>query len=215
MTHFKGFGDSESFTKLPDAFFDQLLSQITDVDELKVTLLALWTRGGGARLLGQADLSSQVLGLTSQQIQSGLQKAIQRGTVLLASHGREQAYFLNSPRGRAASLAFSKGEQLDALDVLPAPPARSNVFKLYEENIGPLTPLIAEALEEAEAIYSPDWIGDAIQLAVTNNKRSWKYCEAILKRWKEEGRGQKQNRRDDAGSRQRNVEDKIKKFVGG
>ena len=38
--------------------------------------------------------------------------------------------------------------------------------------------------------------------------------EAILKRWKEEGRAEKQNRRDDQASRQRDVEDKIKKFVG-
>jgi DnaD/phage-associated family protein len=67
---------------------------------------------------------------------------------------------------------------------------------VYEENIGPLTPLIADALKDAEELYSPEWILDAIELAVKNNKRSWKYSEAILKRWKEEGRGQKQDRRD-------------------
>ena len=54
------------------------------------------------------------------------------------------------------------------------------MFKLYEENIGPLTPLIADALKDAEEIYSSEWIADAIELAVKNNKRNWKYCEAIL-----------------------------------
>jgi DNA replication protein len=72
---------------------------------------------------------------------------------------------------------------------------RPNIFKLYEENIGPLTPLIADALKDAEEILGG--MGrEAIELAVKNNKRNWKYCEAILKRWKEEGRGQKQDRRD-------------------
>jgi DnaD/phage-associated family protein len=87
------------------------------------------------------------------------------------------------------------------------------VFKLYEENIGPLTPLIADALKDAEETYTAGWVADAIEMAVKNNKRNWKYCEAILKRWKEEGRAEKQNRRDDQASRQRDVEDKIKKFV--
>jgi DNA replication protein len=98
---------------------------------------------------------------------------------------------------------------------MSAPPERPNVFRLYEENIGPLTPLIADALKDAEETYQPEWIAEAIDLAVKNNKRNWKYCEAILKRWKEEGRAQRQNRRDDQASRQRDVEDKIKKFVGG
>ena len=69
----------------------------------------------------------------------------------------------------------------------------SNVFSLYESNIGPLTPMIADTLEDAEKTYSADWIADVIQLAVENNKRNWRYCEAILKRWqadgKDDGRG--------------------------
>jgi DnaD/phage-associated family protein len=92
---------------------------------------------------------------------------------------------------------------------------RPNVFGLYEENIGPLTPLIGDALKDAEQSYAPEWIRDAIELAVRNNKRSWSYCEAILRRWKEEGRGAKQNRRDDQAARQRDVEEKIRKFIRG
>ena len=42
MNKFKGFTDSESFTQLPDTFFHQLLNQIDDSAELKVTLYCLW-----------------------------------------------------------------------------------------------------------------------------------------------------------------------------
>jgi len=68
-----------------------------------------------------------------------------------------------------------------------ATPAQ-NIYALYEQNIGALTPLIADALKDAERTYGAEWIADALKLAVTNNKRNWKYCEAILKRWKVEGK---------------------------
>lgn len=63
-----------------------------------------------------------------------------------------------------------------------------NIFTLYQNNIAMLTPLMADTLQEAEKEYPVDWIFDAIKLAVTNNKRNWKYCEAILKRWKNDGK---------------------------
>jgi len=64
----------------------------------------------------------------------------------------------------------------------------TNVFGFYESNIGPLTPMIADTLAEAEKAYPLDWIKDAIALAVENNKRNWRYCETILKRWMESGK---------------------------
>jgi DnaD/phage-associated family protein len=73
---------------------------------------------------------------------------------------------------------------------------RPNVFKMYEENIGPLTPMIADILKDAEDLYSSEWISEAIEIAVKNNKRNWKYCEAILKRWKDQGKHERKNRED-------------------
>ena len=40
-----GFSDSETFAKIPDSFFRDLLTQIDDLNELKVTLYALWRIG--------------------------------------------------------------------------------------------------------------------------------------------------------------------------
>lgn len=67
-------------------------------------------------------------------------------------------------------------------------PSTNSIFQIYESNIGPLTPMIADALEDAEKIYPHDWIVESIALAVENNKRNWRYCEAILKRWQESGK---------------------------
>lgn len=66
-------------------------------------------------------------------------------------------------------------------------PERPNIFKLHEENFGPLTPLLADALRDAERDYPPDWIAAAVEIAVGSNKRFWKYAEGILKRWKAAG----------------------------
>lgn len=63
-----------------------------------------------------------------------------------------------------------------------------DIFKLYENNIGALTPMISEKLKDAEKEYPMDWIRDAMQIAVENNKRRWNYCESILKRWQAEGK---------------------------
>ncbi len=219
MSKFKGFTDSETFTQLPDSFFRQLLNEITDSDELKVTLYAIWRiehMDGPFRALCQTDFEAKDLGITKNEVASGLNKAVQRGSLLKSVHEEDTFYFLNSPRGRAAAEAFAKGDWRESAKIMASPPVeRPNTFKLYEENIGPLTPLIADALKDAEETYTADWIADAIELAVKNNKRNWKYCEAILKRWKEEGRAEKQGGRDNQAARQRNVEDKIKKFIGG
>jgi DnaD/phage-associated family protein len=218
MKTFRGFSDSESFTQIPDAFFTVLLKDITDADELKVALYAVWGIlhiEGAFGALREMNFEEEALGLSAADIRSGLEKAVRRGILLRSMHGTDVWYFLNSPRGRAAARTVNQGGWPESAGMSTAPQERPNVFKLYEENIGPLTPLLADSLKDAETTFTGEWIADAIKLAVENNKRSWKYCEAILKRWKEEGRGEKQNRRDHQASRQRDIEDKIKKFVGG
>ncbi len=190
MKKFKGFTDSESFTPLPDSFFQRLLNEIEDADELRTTLTALWRMGrmeGGVHFLKRGDFAENA---------AGLDKAVSRGTLLRVWNESGEFFFLNSPRGRAAAQAMQSGKLLPS-DTISAPPLeRPNIFRLYEDNIGMLTPLIADALKDAEESYPPEWIAEAIELAVKNNKRNWKYCEAILKRWKEEGRAEKQDGRN-------------------
>jgi DNA replication protein len=65
---------------------------------------------------------------------------------------------------------------------------RPNIFILYEQNIGLLSPLIADELKDAEDQYPSEWIEAAFREAVLQNKRKWSYIRAILRRWETEGR---------------------------
>ena len=216
MKTFKGFTDSESFTQLPDTFFHQLLDQIDSAEELKVTLYCLWRVEhieGPFRALPESDFEANELGLSIDEIRSGVKKAVKRGSLLEAQHQEEVFYFLNSPRGRVAAEAFTQGRLSKAAGISSPVFERPNIFRLYEENIGPLTPLIADALKDAEETYSAEWIAETIDLAVRNNKRSWRYCEAILKRWKEEGRGEKQDRRDAEKDRDKYIKGEYADYI--
>lgn len=68
-------------------------------------------------------------------------------------------------------------------------PERPTVFRLYEQNIGLLSPLIADQLVRAMERYPRDWIEDAIGEAVAYNRRSWRYIQRILQNWAATGRG--------------------------
>ena len=56
-----------------------------------------------------------------------------------------------------------------------------------------LTPMNSEILKVIEDEYPAGWFEDATLEAVKNNKRNLAYIEAILKRWKADGRGPKKN----------------------
>jgi DNA replication protein len=216
MNKFKGFTDSESFTQLPDTFFYQLLNQIDDTAELKVTLYCLWRvehLDGPFRALQESDFNEKELGLSANEIHVGVEKAVKRGSLLNVKKEEADYFLLNSPRGRAVVEAMESGNWNPEGAGSNLTFERPNIFRLYEENIGPLTPLIADALKDAEDIYSAEWIADTIDLAIRNNKRSWKYCEAILKRWKEEGRGEKQDRRDAEKDRDKYIKGEYADYI--
>jgi DnaD/phage-associated family protein len=62
-----------------------------------------------------------------------------------------------------------------------------NVFSEYQNNIGLITPVIADRLKDAERDYPGQWIKRAIEIAVERNARRWNYIDAILKRWATDG----------------------------
>ena len=85
---------------------------------------------------------------------------------------------------REGSLSLA---EIQAANPLPNPD-KPNIFTLYEQNIGPLTPMVAEILKADAETYPESWLHEAMQEAVSRNIRNWKYVQAILKAWQEKGR---------------------------
>ncbi len=217
MKVFSGFPDGKlQVTPLPNVFFTDLLLNIDDLAELKLTLHFIWLltqRAKSARSAAgktrtmcisanelRADQTlmhslSIVGGKAEEALSAALASAVQRGTLLHTSQDDQEIYFLNSEAGRRALTRMERGEERVAPSATPQEPARAearpNIFALYEQNIGLLTPMISEELKEAEKQYPAAWIPEAFQLAVENNKRSWSYIRKILERWKEDGRTDK------------------------
>lgn len=117
--------------------------------------------------------------------------------------GAQNIYFLNSAADRRAAERFRRGELKIELwrplpEAEPAEPSRS-IYALYEENIGPLAPLVAEELREAEELYPQEWLRPAFERAAALNKRSWRYVARILERWAAEGPDYAEAGRDTEG----------------
>lgn len=233
MSPFKGFPDGKMpLIRIPGPFFRQVLPQIDHLGELKVTLQAFWLLEhleGNFRYLRQSDFLQDAtfmrgLGRTRKEAQANLiealGRAVARGSLVSAvvrlEKGEETLYFLNSPRGRAAVQAIERGEWRLSGDAHRPVEIREdlpNIFRLYEENIGPLTPMIAERLREAEETYPASWIQDAIRIAVENNARNWAYVRAILDRWQIEGRDERKDRQDTEKARRKYIEGEYADYI--
>jgi DnaD/phage-associated family protein len=213
MNGFVGFPAGKlSYTPLPDLFFSELLPQIDNLAELKVTLHVFWLlyhKKGYPRYLtlrelqGDSTLLHGLQGLDTtpeEALHDGLQRAIARGTLLhLKSHdGAQQFYFANTAQGRQAVEQVQVGELVLSESGIAVEPAvsveRPNIFVLYEQNIGLLQPIIAEELRDAEESYPAEWIEEAFHIAVEQNVRNWKYIRRILERWASEGKGEKREK---------------------
>jgi DnaD/phage-associated family protein len=216
MKTFSGFPSGRvHIVGVPKPVFTDLVPIIDDLAELKLTLHVLWRlsqQRGKLRCLRFEDLASDRVLLSglgehpAEAVRSALARAVERGTLLRAEapNGRpgEDLYFANTPKGRAAVEAIARGSWPEMIDT----GGRPNIFTLYEQNIGMLTPLIAEELREAEQTYPAAWIEDAFREAVSLNKRSWKYIYAILERWRTEGKDESADRRSDEADRRRYLE---------
>jgi len=224
MKTFSGFPSGKvRIVGVPRLVFTELVPLIDDLAELKLTLHVLWRlreQRGRIRYLRFDDLASDEILLSSldcpkdestpiETLRAALDQAVRRGTLLRAEAPRraetETLYFVNTAKGRAAAEAVSRGESPNEVVAQERP----NIFTLYEQNIGALSPLISEELQEAEQAYPASWIEEAFREAVKLNKRSWKYIHAILQRWSTEGKGKRQ----DPGKRRRDIDGDYSEYI--
>lgn len=233
MKGFSGFPPGKQrLTQVPNLFFSDLLPIIDNLAELKITLYAFWAltqKEGRVRYLRLADFLNDTefikglgptINLATEALMDGLERAVARGTFLHvnieSADGKMELYFLNTEKGRTAVDGITRGEwrpNPDEAEPITLLVERPNIFILYEQNIGPLTPLIADELRDAEKTYPLRWIEEAIQIAVTNNARKWRYVSSILERWQQEGRTDGTGRRDTQKELRQHIPDELKDII--
>lgn len=197
---------------IPRAFFTDVLPQLTELSEVQTTLalFRLAAEAGGIEspvsetaLKADRPLRTALRAAGSprepdERIMTGLDLATGRGTLLRFVAERGTAgdvwYYVNTPVNQALVAAMARGA-VSPPRVLwregqppTVVPERPNVFRLYEQNVGPLTPMIADHLVRALETWPVEWIEDAVGEAVAYNKRSWRYIQRILEGWQTQGR---------------------------
>lgn len=206
---FTGFSSKAPAIPIPVQFFTELIGKIDDINELKLTLCLLWAVR--VKIKSQRYMSlKQIAGLCKEiglwankdkisddELEKMLNKAVERGTLIKArlkyKEKEENVYLVNIDKDRewlqryTAGETVSKNLEIKAIEDATIEPL-PDIFTLYEQNIGIISPIIAEDLKRAEELYPAQWINDAFKEAVQLNKRSWRYILRILERWSMEGR---------------------------
>ena len=207
---FEGFRTGSKAVAIPVEFFNELMPTLNNGIEIRVVLHVIYMifrKSGRIRavsfeeLINETSLRSALSEDTYRiQIKEALDRGVQVGALLECHLDKgDFLYFLNNESGRRQyqqiqmrALSFSKESQIGTSINLN----KTTPIIVYEQEIGTITPAIAEAIREAEDTYSTEWIIEALNLASTNNARSWRYVDAILKRWNREGRNNETNWRN-------------------
>jgi DNA replication protein len=240
MKGFAGFpAGKQPYAPVPSLFFSELLPDVDHLGELKVTLHVFWLltqKEGKRRCVSGEELAADrrlLGGLASagmspeEALRDALDRAVARRTLLRVTTGegapgaepgqsaRRDWYFVNSEKGRQAvdDLLAGKWTPAETGQRVLLQAQRPNIFVLYEQNIGPLTPLLSEELMEAENTYPASWIEDAFREAVELNKRSWRYVQRILERWAAEGKPDETSRRGEERDRRRFIEGEYADYI--
>lgn len=223
---FAGFPGVSKATAIPNLFFAAVLPEMRSPAAL---LAFLWVarivqeqKGESRFVTGEqvwacagAAASFEAIGGGRPGLDEGLSQCAAIGALLplrlSGPGGEETVYFVNNPGSQRAVGRARAGElRLKAETVAVAVPteSRPGIFRMYEENIGTITPMVGERLLHAAETYPMEWVEEAFREAAELNKRSWRYVERILQKWAEEGRGNE-------GPEGDSFEDRKRRYLGG
>ena len=224
---FAGFPTPTQATPVPEVFFAEILPRLTSPEEIKLFLVALRrirSRKGAIRSVTARELADATeLGALTVSTDDGTADEARldivrrvmgdfvAGAVFLEitlSDG-DVAYFVNDSEGRRAFERVRAGDATLSVgptraDTAEPPQQPGEIFRLYEDTIGPIPGAgIAEELSEAEQEFPAEWIREAFKEAAAQNARSWAYVRAVLRKWKDRGRGDGTTQRGPAKDRYR------------
>ncbi len=203
---FHGFPRQDTLVAIPASFFTDLLPLIDDMAELQLMLFFMWAvqqREGVYRFLTYTDLANAPSLTAALQaarpnnppqatLDDALARAVGRGALLwgqvpVVDESPQTLYFMNTERGREAQQAIQQGQYTTANAVEILPP-RPNIYRLYEQEIGPITPMIADGLKDLETSYPAAWMPEAIRVAAEKQAKHLQFIRAVLERWRKEGK---------------------------
>lgn len=202
---FDGFLSGAPHTPLPQALLRDLVPAMSDPAELIVTLYAVeaisrvprYPRRISRRDLRESRPLIEALGTlcssrdVDEAFSDGVNTAVERGSLLQGRSVEDGVWTewiaLNDADGRRA---------MESASMLPVAspsygrePVYSSAPEIWQSAFGTsLPPILAEEVKAAESRYGSDWLHDAFAEAASNNARSWRYVQAILERWEQEGR---------------------------
>jgi len=200
---FEGFTKGVKYSPIPAPILNGYLEVVENFAELKTVLRAIWmlnNKKGQIRYLTQEELCSDRILTRSllaknvkehqEMVVESLEAAVSHNILIESKQNSDSRtiYFLNTESNRILTnkaLQVPHSDELGSWEIeqdLPGP------YSLYEENIGMITPIIADKIREAEAEFPSEWIAQAIIESVNMNKRNWAYISSILTNWQIEGK---------------------------
>jgi len=202
---FEGFVAGGAAVTLPAQLLTELLPVIEDDAELRVTLYACYAIGrvrGALRAVRASALANEGPLLRTLErdargarsaFKAGLEAAVARGTLLgCVLDDGDTLVLVNNEAGRRSLPRIESGALAVPGGAVPARTANferpARPAQVYEQEIGVLSPSVADALARASERWPEEWIIDALRLAAVRNARSWRYAEAVLERWETEGK---------------------------
>ena len=209
---FKEFKKNVKYIPVPAPVFDILLENISDISDLKLMFRIIWLLqmyNRKPQYVTESEIIADKLIAKLTQSTSKTIKSInnlEKYGVLKSSvnkHDNNKVIFLNS--NSVKEMIEKSNLPITGTDLDPWESNHNipNIYSLYEQNIGMITPHVAELIKEAENTYPVEWIEDAIKHASTQNKRSWAYISSILNRWKIEGKDNGEHPRHNRKTRYR------------
>ncbi len=94
----------------------------------------------------------------------------------------------NNSKGNKTTTTTPTPPNEKLLSSFPEEVKEKDIFVLWEEEIGKITPTVRDTLIDAIEHFGEDWVRDAIKEASRSNKKDWRYIEGILKNWARDGK---------------------------
>ena len=196
---------------IPARLLTDLLSRVDSLAETRLTLYCYqqvgrlsepdaWLRAGELRsdpVLLELMSGLSELHTPREVLDDALEKALVRNSLLgLALPGTDgkpddTALFLNTETGRRLRASMqTAGAEARGDGAIPgiAQLSESEPFRLYHQNFGLLTPVLADQLRNLIEDFPLPWVCEAMEIAVARNKKALAYVKAILNRWEREAR---------------------------